>query len=229
VAPAAVSQEDLAQLPEANTFATVADAASDPKSAGTTDGTVIHPKNDLVVYQSVGGKAIAKLPSVEMGSATWVPVIAKQEGWNQVLLPVRPNGAAGWVHVGSGEVETAHDDYVINVNRAAFTLELLQAGKSVGKWTIGTGKAEHPTPQGHAFIMASIEETVTKYSPIILPLSYHSDSLETFGGGPGTVGIHTWPDNSFVGKASSDGCIRVPADVLNRLVKVPLGTMVNIT
>jgi lipoprotein-anchoring transpeptidase ErfK/SrfK len=158
-----------------------------------------------------------------------VPVIAEQDGWSQVLLPTRPNAAAGWVHVVSGEVESAQNDYVINVNREAFSLELVQAGKSIGKWTIGIGKPEHPTPQGRAYIMASIAETVNKYSPIVLPLSYHSDSLETFGGGPGTVGIHTWPNDSFVGKPNSDGCIRVPADALNRLAKVPLGALVNIT
>jgi lipoprotein-anchoring transpeptidase ErfK/SrfK len=126
-------------------------------------------------------------------------------------------------------VETAQNDYVINVNRQAFSLELLKAGKSVGKWTIGTGKPEHATPQGRAYIMASIAETVNTYSPVVLPLSFHSDSLETFGGGPGTVGIHTWPNDSFVGKANSDGCIRVPTDALTRLTKVPLGTLVNIT
>jgi lipoprotein-anchoring transpeptidase ErfK/SrfK len=229
VTPVAVSQEDLTQLPEANTFATIPDAAKDPQPSGATAGKVVHPKNDLVVYQSAGGKAIAKLPSIQMGSPTWVPVVAEQGEWNQILLPTRPNAAAGWVHVGSGEVETAQNDYVINVNRQAFSLELLQAGKSVGKWTIGTGKPEHATPQGRAYIMASIAETVNTYSPVVLPLSFHSDSLETFGGGPGTVGIHTWPNDSFVGKPNSDGCIRVPADALNRLTKVPLGTLVNIT
>jgi lipoprotein-anchoring transpeptidase ErfK/SrfK len=228
VAPAAVSQEDLTQLPEANTFATIADAAKDPQPTGTTDGKVLHPNSDVVVYQGVGGKAIAKLPSIQMGSPTWVPVIAEQGDWAQVLLPARPNAAAGWVHVSSAEVVTANNDYVINVNRETFSLDLLQDGKSVGTWKIGTGKPEHPTPQGRAFVMASLEETVNTYSPIVLPLSYHSDSLETFGGGPGTVGIHTWPDDSFVGKANSDGCIRVPADALGKLAKVPLGTMVNI-
>jgi lipoprotein-anchoring transpeptidase ErfK/SrfK len=42
------------------------------------------------------------------------------------------------------------------------------------------------------------------------------------------VGIHTWPDNSFVGKATSDGCIRVTQEALDELVKLPLGTIVNI-
>ncbi|WP_306991596.1 L,D-transpeptidase [Amycolatopsis thermophila] len=229
VKPAAVSQEDLTQLPEATTFATVANAPLDPQaSGGTTNGRVIHPKADIVVYDSVGGKAIAKLPSIQMGSPTWVPVIAEQGEWAQILLPTRPNAASGWVHLSDGAAESAQNDYVVNVNRAAFSLEILESGKPVGKWTIGTGKAEHPTPAGRAYIIASIEETKNTYSPIVLPLSYHSDSLETFGGGPGTVGLHTWPNNSFVGQANSDGCIRVPSEALDELVKLPLGTIVNI-
>lgn len=229
VAPAAVSQEDLTKLPEADTFGTVTGAPSDPQvNAGAAAGKVIHPKNEAVVYASPGGNAIAKLPAIQMGSPAWVPVVSEKDGWAEVLLPTRPNASAGWVHVTSDDFETAQNDYAINVDRASFTLEILSGGKSIGKWTIGTGKAEHPTPPGRAYIIASIEETKNTYSPIVLPLSYHSNSLETFGGGPGTVGLHTWPNDSFVGKANSDGCIRVPKDALDQLVKVPLGTIVNI-
>jgi lipoprotein-anchoring transpeptidase ErfK/SrfK len=230
IKPVAVSQEDLTQLPEANTFATVPDAPTDPHpNVGATPGKVIHPKSDTVVYASVGGKPIAKLPAIQMGSPTWVPVVAEQDGWAEILLPTRPNASAGWVHLSSEEVEIAQNDYAINVDRVSFSLEILENGKSIGKWTIGTGKAEHPTPAGRAYIIASIAETKNTYSPIVLPLSYHSDSLETFGGGPGTVGLHTWPNDSFVGQANSDGCIRVPPNALDQLVKLPLGTIVNIT
>lgn len=230
VTPAAVSQEELTQLPEATTFAGVTGAPLDPRAtAGATGGKVIHPKNELVVYASPDGQPIAKLPAIQMGSPTWVPVVAEQGDWAQVLLPTRPNGSSGWVHLTDGAAESAQNDYAITVNRATFTLEILDAGKSVGKWTIGTGKPEHPTPAGRAYIIASIEESKNTYSPIVLPLSYHSDSLETFGGGPGTVGLHTWPNNSFVGQANSDGCIRVTKDALDQLVKLPLGTIVNIT
>ncbi|KAA9149646.1 L,D-transpeptidase [Amycolatopsis acidicola] len=229
VAPAAVSQEDLTQLPEANTFATVTGAPTDPQpGAGASAGKVLHPKSDLVVYASVGGKPIAKLPAIQMGSPTWVPVVAEQDDWAEVLLPTRPNASAGWIHVPEGTAEPAQNDYAINVDRASFTLQILENGKQIGKWTIGTGKPEHPTPAGRAYIIASIEESKNTYSPIVLPLSYHSDSLETFGGGPGTVGLHTWPNDSFVGQANSDGCIRVPQDALDQLVKMPLGTIVNI-
>ncbi|GAA5164959.1 MULTISPECIES: L,D-transpeptidase [Amycolatopsis] len=230
VAPVAVTQEDLTQLPEANTFGTVTGAPTDPQAAaGAAAGKVLHPKSDLVVYAGVGGKPIAKLPSIQMGSPTWVPVVAEQGEWAEVLLPTRPNASAGWVHVPEGAAETAQNDYAVQVDRASFRLQILENGKTTGSWTIGTGKPEHPTPAGRAYIIASIEETKNTYSPIVLPLSYHSDSLETFGGGPGTVGLHTWPNDSFVGKANSDGCIRVPQDALEQLVKLPLGTIVNIT
>ncbi|TVT51654.1 L,D-transpeptidase [Amycolatopsis rhizosphaerae] len=229
VTPVAVTQEDLTQLPEANTFGTVTDAPTDPQlNGGAKAGKVIHPKADMVVYASVGGKPIAKLPAIQMGSPTWVPVVAEQNDWAEILLPTRPNASAGWVYLPSGAAETAQDDYAVEVDRAAFTLQILENGTPTGKWTIGTGKPEHQTPAGRAYIIASIEESKNTYSPIVLPLSYHSDSLETFGGGPGTVGLHTWPNDSYVGKANSDGCIRVPKDALTALAKLPLGTIVNI-
>ncbi|MEC3975124.1 L,D-transpeptidase [Amycolatopsis sp. H20-H5] len=224
--PVAVNQEDLTLLPQATTFATVPDAAKDSGAPAT--GKVVHPKDEIVVYQSVGGKAIARLPSIQVGSPTWVPVLSEQDDWAEILLPARPNAAVGWVHLNPAVVETAQNDYTIKVDRAAFSLELDRAGKPVGNWTVGTGKPEFPTPAGRAFLLASIEETVNKYSPIVLPLSAHSESHETFGGGPGTVGIHTWPNDSYVGKANSDGCIRVPQAALDELVKVPLGAIVTI-
>lgn len=227
---AASQPVDLSKLTEVNTFTTVSGAPLEPRShVGTSTGEVIHPRNVLPIYDRVNGKAIAKLPTTQMGAPSWVPIIAKQGDWAEVLLPSRPNGAAGWIHLTPGAADAAQDNYIINVDRAAFSMELVESGKSLGKWTIGTGKSEHPTPVGQAYIIAAIEETVTNYSPIILPLSYHSNSLETFGGGAGTVGIHTWPNNSFLGKPSSDGCIRVTKEVLDKLVKLPLGTIVNIT
>ncbi|MFF5991104.1 L,D-transpeptidase [Prauserella flavalba] len=226
VEPSAVSQEELTRLPDATTYGDLADAPLDPGAAPT--GQVLHPKKDLVVYKAVNGEPFAKLPTRQMGSPTWVPVIATQGEWAQVLLPTRPNGASGWIHAGDSDVESARNNFVVNVNREAFELEITEDGKSLGKWTIGIGKEEHPTPKGRAYIIASIAETVNDYSPIVLPLSYHSDSHETFGGGPGTVGIHTWPDDSFVGQANSDGCIRVTQEALDELVKLPLGTIVNI-
>jgi lipoprotein-anchoring transpeptidase ErfK/SrfK len=230
-APSELSAEQMAVLPAADTFGTIPnpDVVNDPSPTTPTQGEVLHPHGDLPVYNAPNGKPIAKLPELQMGSKTWVPVVARQGDWAQVLLPTRPNASSGWVHATSAAVDIAHNDAVVNVDVKNFKLEILKGGQSQGSWTIGTGTSEHPTPTGRAYIMASIAETVNKYSKIVLPLSFHSNSLETFGGAPGVIGMHTWPDDSFVGKASSDGCIRVTPDVLDKLAQLPLGTVVNIT
>ncbi|PRX44785.1 L,D-transpeptidase-like protein [Prauserella shujinwangii] len=225
---AAAGQEQNGNLPEATTYAKLVNAPKDPAPQEATEGEVLHPKRELVVHDAVDGEPIAKLPVKQISSPTWVPVIARDGDWAQILLPTRPNGATGWINTAGDVVESANNDYLVHVDLANYSLEILKGGERVGEWTIGIGKPEHPTPKGRAFIIASIKETVNDYSPIVLPLSSHSDSHETFGGGPGTVGIHTWPDNSFVGKANSDGCIRVTKDALDQLVKLPLGTIVNI-
>ena len=76
--------------------------------------------------------------------------------------------------------------------------------------------------------MASIEETVTRFSPIILPLGAHSETFNSYGGGPGTVALHGWPNASVFGKDASDGCVRVPDEALRMLSSLPLGTVVRL-
>ena len=232
VSPAnSLSVAQMTVLPDANTYGSIpeADVVKDPSPTTPTQGEVIHPKDDLPIYHEPNGKPIAKLPNLQMGSPTWVPVIARQGDWAQVLLPTRPNAASGWVNTAGDVVEIAHNDAVINVDLKTFKLEIKRNGQSQGSWSIGTGKPEHPTPVGRAFIVASVDESVNKYSKIVFPLSFHSDSLEEYGGGPGVTGMHTWPDNSFVGKATSDGCIRVTPEVLDKIGQLPMGTIVNIT
>ncbi|EID54709.1 hypothetical protein SacxiDRAFT_2486 [Saccharomonospora xinjiangensis XJ-54] len=215
-------------LPEATTYGKVPNAPKDPEPNAPTEGEVLHPTRELQVHDAVGGTPIARLPVKQISSPTWVPVIKREGDWAQILLPTRPNGATGWIDTSGDAVESAENDYLVNVDLKSFNLEILKDGQQVGQWTVGIGEPESPTPTGRAYIIASIEETVNDYSPIVLPLSYHSNSHESYGGGPGTVGIHTWPDDSFVGKANSDGCIRVTKDALDALAKLPLGTIVNI-
>jgi lipoprotein-anchoring transpeptidase ErfK/SrfK len=105
-------------------------------------------------------------------------------------------------------------------------LELIQDGAVVGSWTVAVGAPETPTPTGRTFLLGSIVDSNQSYSPLILPLGTHSDTLDSYGGGPGTVALHGWPDASVFGRAISHGCVRVPADALEQLRQVPLGTLV---
>ena len=93
----------------------------------------------------------------------------------------------------------------------------------------GRGRRGHAHPH-RADVPARLAGTThPTYSPLILPLGAHSDTLTTYGGGPGTVGLHGWPDPAVFGHAVSHGCVRVPAAALRALSRIPLGSPVMIT
>ncbi|ONI88160.1 hypothetical protein ALI22I_20055 [Saccharothrix sp. ALI-22-I] len=216
----------MANLPQATTFGTVGDAPPDQGTAAPS-GRVLHPTHTVPVYLAPGDRAIAALPPLQLANDTWLPIIDQQPGWARVLLPVRPGRSTGWVFTNDPRVTTAHTSHRIVVDRGTFTMTLLHEDREVGRWSVGIGKAESPTPPGRTFLLASIRDTKPTFSPIVLPLGTHSDTHTSYAGGPGTVGIHTWPTGDVYGTASSDGCIRVPPDALEVLsTQVPLGTPV---
>ncbi len=221
--PPAMVPADPTKLPQSTTYTAITGAPLDPGPVAATDGTVVHPRREIVVYTSPGGDPIARLDSQQIGD-TWLPAIAEQPGWVEVLLPSRPNSSAGWVT--DTALDRAVTPYLIRVHLRSLNMELFKGGQRLGSWTVGTGKEAHPTPPGRTFLLGSFSDSAQRYSPVILPLGTHSTTLDSFGGGPGTVAIHTWPTANVFGTRSSDGCIRVPSDALHQLIQVPLGTLV---
>lgn len=232
VAPAHVPSAELARLPHATTFASIPQAPRDLYPFAVTSGLVVHPLAPQIVYAGPGKRPIAVLPEHELGGPTWVPVVQNGPDWERVLLPSRPNRATGWIFTagkGGSRLETRRSAYLIRIKVGARTMNIDDAGQSLGTWTVAVGRRPTPTPAGRTFLLASLAPPHPTYSPLILPLGVHSDALTTFGGGPGTVGLHGWPDPSVFGHAVSHGCVRVPAAALHALSQVPLGTLVLIT
>ena len=191
---------------------------------------MLHPTATSVIYARPGGQALMTLPPTELGSPTWTPVVQSQPGWDRVLLPTRPNRSTGWIYVGgSGRLQTARSSYRIQIDLAGYRLTVSDAGRRLGSWPVAIGAPGTPTPTGRTFLLASLAPRHPTYSPLILPLGVHSDTLTAFGGGPGTVGLHGWPDPAVFGHAISHGCVRVPAGALRVLARVPLGSSVMIT
>ena len=218
-----VADVDLSKLVASTTKAKLPKAPIDPDPTGTTDGAVVHPRKVLAVYAEPGRKPFAKVTPRQMND-TWLPVVDREKGWTQVLLPSRPNGSIGWVR--TAQVVERHTPYVVRVHVGSRRMELVRSGETVGEWSVAVGKPSTPTPTGRTFLLGSIVDENQSFSPLILPLGTHSDTLDTYGGGPGTVAFHGWPDASVFGQAISHGCIRVPADALDQLSQVPLGTLV---
>lgn len=214
---------DLTQLVASTTKAKLPKAPQDTAPSATTDGHVVHPRRTLPVYAAPGRRPFAKITPKQLND-TWLPVIDRREGWSQVLLPSRPNGGTGWLK--TAQLDTRQTPYLVRVHLGSRRLELLDDGELVGSWSVAVGAPETPTPVGRTFLLGSIVDDAQSYSPLILPLGSHSDTLDSYGGGPGTVALHGWPDASVFGKAISHGCVRVPADALEQLRRVPLGTLV---
>jgi hypothetical protein len=227
VPPVPVAPELLERLPEATTFGTVTDAPRDPDPDAAPSGLVVNPSRTVPVFATPGGQPIAALPATQLGADTWLPVIEERPGWLRVLLPSRPNGATGWLHNDPDVLDDAHTRYRIGADRARFRLTLYRDDRPIGSWTMGIGAPDAETPVGRTFLLANIHDTEATFSDIVLPLGAHSDTFTSYGGGPGTVGIHTWPTSDAYGAASSDGCIRIPPSALKTLsTTVPLGTPV---
>ena len=229
VQPMSVSAAQMARLPSATTYGTTPAAPADPAPFAPETGIVLHPAAARVVYTRPGGPPVAALPTTELGSPTWVPVVQSRPGWDRVLLPARPNRSTGWIYLGGGELQTAYSPYRIQISLATRRLTVLDAGHSLGSWTVADGAAGTPTPTGRTFLLALLAPRQPAYSPLILPLGAHSDTLTTYGGGPGTVGLHGWPDPAVFGHAVSHGCVRVPPAALRALSRIPLGSPVMIT
>lgn len=225
--PVIQARPDLRVLPEATTFTDVPAAPRDPAPAEVPEGVVLHVVQDVAVYDAPEGRAIAKLPATQLGSPTWVPQISERDEWSQILLPSSPNGSTGWVRTGDApEIQKAQSPYIVDIDVDARRMVIRDQRGNIGSWPVGVGKPETPTPKGRTFILASIEDTVTKFSPVNLPLGTHSRKVTTDGRTPLTVALHGWPDPSVFGRESSDGCVRVPAEALRLLISLPLGTLV---
>ncbi|MGW3768089.1 L,D-transpeptidase [Actinomadura verrucosospora] len=216
-----------ANAPEATTYKTLSGAPADTTPDGATDGLVVHPTSPAPVFDRPAGHRFATLPTTELGGPTWVPVVETSGDWRRVLLPSRPNGATGWIP--GTALKTAHTPYTVHVDLARRRLVLEKSARPVGRWPVAVGDTKTPTPTGRTFVMATLAPAEKTPSPIVLPLGTHSATLDTFGGGPGTVALHGWPDASVFGKAVTHGCVRVPADALKALSRVPLGSLVFIS
>jgi lipoprotein-anchoring transpeptidase ErfK/SrfK len=151
-------------------------------------------------------------------------------GWEQVLLPTRPNGTLGWVRARS--VALALDPYRLTVSLRAHRIAVWHGGRLVVEEPAVVGRASLPTPTGLYYLAELLKQVDTKgpYGPYAFGLSAYSEALYSFGGGPGQIGLHGTNEPGLLGTSASHGCIRVSNALITRLAGIlPLGTPVVIS
>jgi lipoprotein-anchoring transpeptidase ErfK/SrfK len=154
----------------------------------------------------------------------------RPDGWVEVLLPVRPNGSTGWVHI--ADVTLTPNPYRIVVALGAHTITVTQAHDVIYTGPVAVGAPATPTPTGnyYLYVLLKAPDPTGPYGPYAYGLSSHSDALETFAGGDAEIGIHGNDDVSALGQSVSHGCIRMDNAAITELAaKLPLGTPVDVT
>jgi hypothetical protein len=165
----------------------------------------------------------------EIGAPLVFLVEDQQDGWLQVLLPVRPNGSTGWVR--ASDVRLFTHDYRITVSLTALTITVYSADEIILEEPVGIGTGDTPTPGGRYYVKELLQPPNPNgaYGPFAYGLSGFSNQLTSFAGGDGVIGIHGTNDPSSIGQRVSHGCIRMSNDGITRLAGIlPLGVPVTI-
>jgi hypothetical protein len=159
--------------------------------------------------------------------ATWLMVLGRPRAadhrcWLHVRLPWRPNDAAGWVNASHFTLDET--PWRIRISTAERTLTLLRAGVRVRSVDVVVGKPSTPSPIGLFAITWAIPWHPSDFlGSWVLELTAHSDVLQSFDGGDGTVGIHGRGGTSLLdplGSAASHGCIRLANGAIDWLVRM---------
>jgi lipoprotein-anchoring transpeptidase ErfK/SrfK len=222
------NEKPKARAAPASTTTTAADGAFTPATTLTT------AVDELKVYESASedAKVITNLSELtRYGVERTLLMTATVPGWYEALLPIRPNGTKGWVR--AADVTTSTSDFALQVSLTKHQIVLFEKGKRILESSVVIGRPETPTPPGEYYVTDPVDLSTRRgsdYGAFALGISGFSEVLLEFEDGPGQLAIHGTPHPEQVGQDLSNGCVRVPDDVILKIAElVPLGTPVTIT
>jgi len=136
--------------------------------------------------------------------------------WYLVELPMRPNGVTGWVRASAVDVEKVTARIEVDLSDRRVTL--FRDGRRVLTATAAVGSPATPTPTGKYYVNQRLIPTDPSgpFGPGAVGISAFSDVLTGWTQG-GPIAIHGTNAPWSIGKAVSNGCIRLPNPTLRRV------------
>jgi lipoprotein-anchoring transpeptidase ErfK/SrfK len=148
--------------------------------------------------------------------------------WYHVQLPVRPNGATGWVR--ARDVALYRVRTRIEVDLSERRVHFLRDGRRILQATAAIGASGTPTPTGRFYVNQRLlsADPSGPFGPGGIGISAFSPVLTGWTQG-GPIAIHGTNDPGSIGKAASYGCIRIENRHVERMLRaIPEGTPVTI-
>jgi L,D-transpeptidase-like protein len=146
--------------------------------------------------------------------------------WYRVQLPIKPNGVEGFVTARAVKVGPVRTRIVVQVSRRRLTL--FRRGRPVLHATVAVGSRATPTPTGSYYVNQRLIPTDPSgpFGPGAIGISAFSNVLTGWTQG-GPIAIHGTNEPWSIGRAVSNGCIRVGNPTLRRIfAATPAGTPV---
>jgi lipoprotein-anchoring transpeptidase ErfK/SrfK len=133
-----------------------------------------------------------------------------------VQVPKRPNGVTGWVPVDQVSVATVSTRIVVDLSQKRVTL--YRGGRKVLSTSAAIGAPATPTPTGRFYVNQRLipVDRSGPFGPGAVGISAFSDVLTGWTQG-GPIAIHGTNAPWSIGKAVSNGCIRIPNRMLKRV------------
>jgi lipoprotein-anchoring transpeptidase ErfK/SrfK len=133
-----------------------------------------------------------------------------------VQIPQRPNGVTAWVAARQVGVQPIHTRIVVDLSQKRITL--YRSGRRVLSATAAVGSRATPTPTGSFYVNQRLIPTNPSgpFGPGAVGISAYSNVLTGWTQG-GPIAIHGTNEPWSIGKAVSNGCIRLPNPVLRKV------------
>ena len=138
-----------------------------------------------------------------------------------VQVARRPNGVTGWVPAGQVSVERIRARILVDLSDRRVTL--YRNGKRVLSARAAIGSPATPTPTGSFYVNQRLvpSDPNGPFGPGAVGISAFSDVLTGWTQG-GPIAIHGTNAPWSIGKAVSNGCIRLPNAVLRKVFRQAL-------
>ena len=136
--------------------------------------------------------------------------------WYRVQLPLKPNGIRGYVRAKAVQVGRVPTRIVVDISERRLTY--FRNGRARVRTPVAVGSPSTPTPKGRYYVNQRLvpDEPSGPYGPGALGISAFSNVLTGWTQG-GPIAIHGTNAPWSIGRAVSNGCIRVPNETLRRV------------